>query len=47
MNRLLEVAGKVKNVMGTIPILITFRSQKFGGKTELEDVTSYYNLSIF
>lgn len=44
MNRLLEVAGKVKNVMGTIPILITFRSQKFGGKTELDSEDAYLNL---
>lgn len=44
MNRLLEVTGKVKNVMGTIPILITFRSQKFGGKTELDSEDAYLNL---
>lgn len=44
MNRLLEVAGKVKNVMGTIPILITFRSQKCGGKTELDSEDAYLNL---
>lgn len=44
MNRLLEVTGKVKNVMGTIPILITFRSQKFGGKAELDSEDAYLNL---
>lgn len=44
MNRLLEVAGKVKKIMSNIPVLITFRSQKFGGKTELDSEDAYLNL---
>ncbi|TVU93653.1 type I 3-dehydroquinate dehydratase [Lactobacillus gasseri] len=44
MNRLLEVAGKVKTVMDKTPVLITFRSKKFGGKTELDSEDAYLNL---
>lgn len=44
MNKLLEVAGKVKDIMDDIPVLITFRSQKFGGKTELDSEDAYLNL---
>lgn len=44
MNRLLEVAGKVKDIMDNIPVLITFRSQRFGGKTELDSEDAYLNL---
>ena len=44
MNRLLEVADKVKAIMYKTPILITFRSKKFGGKTELDSEDAYLNL---
>lgn len=44
MNRLIEVANKLKDIMKDIPILITFRSQKFGGKTELDSEDAYLNL---
>ena len=44
MNRLLEVAGMVKTVMDKTPVLITFRSKKFGGKTELDSEDAYLNL---
>lgn len=44
MNRLIEVANKLKDMMKKIPILITFRSQKFGGKTELDSEDAYLNL---
>lgn len=44
MNRLIEVANKLKDIMKEIPILITFRSQKFGGKTELDREDAYLNL---
>ena len=44
MNRLLEVATKVKNSIGNVSVLITFRSQKFGGKTELDSEDAYLNL---
>lgn len=44
MNKLLEVAGKVKDIMDDIPVLITFRSQKFGGKTKLDSEDAYLNL---
>ena len=44
MNRLLEVAGKVKTVMDKTPVLITFQSKKFGGKTELDSEDAYLNL---
>ena len=44
MNRLIEVANKLKDIMKEIPILITFRSQKFGGKTELDSEDAYLNL---
>lgn len=44
MNRLLEVAGKVKDIMDNIPVLVTFRSQRFGGKTELDSEDAYLNL---
>ena len=44
MNRLLEVADKVKAIMDKTPILITFRSKKFGGKTELDSEDAYLNL---
>ena len=44
MNRLIEVANKLKDIMKEIPILITFRRQKFGGKTELDSEDAYLNL---
>ena len=44
MNRLLEVAGKGKTFMDKTPVLITFRSKKFGGKTELDSEDAYLNL---
>ena len=44
MNRLLEVAGKVKTVMDKTPVLITFRSKKVGCKTELDSEDAYLNL---
>lgn len=44
MNRLIEVANKLEDIMKEIPILITFRSQKFGGKTELDSEDAYLNL---
>ena len=44
MNRLLEVANKVKSIMTDIPVLVTFRSQKLGGETELDSEDAYLNL---
>lgn len=44
MNRLIEVANKLKDMMKEIPILITFRSRKFGGKTELDSEDAYLSL---
>lgn len=44
MNHLLELAPKIKAELQDIPLLVTFRSQKQGGMTELDSEDAYLNL---
>lgn len=44
MNQLLELAPQVKEKLQDIPLLVTFRSQKCGGNTELDSEDAYLNL---
>lgn len=44
MNHLLELMPKIRQISGTLPILITFRSKKNGGQTDLISEDAYLNL---